>query len=357
MKSFDDDTLKNYRATALDNLKRLYRDILENDAALERGSAEHANDPVDLGQADGNMFFGAEKNQKKGRQRAYSSALKKLVNQRLQLTAAQSPSPTTYKLTPEFEAAETQRGELNRHAEELDRAIRQQKEAERKALPKSKYDYWDTPYSGTTGKVDMGMSLRNPLASTYFDPRGNQGSDRNEIAPPEPGDPFNPNLFATDDGRVYDLEGVSSKAYAEKLIKDRRRKLGEPEKIADMGWDGFFGALAGKENAAKAQGKNFKVDYAGKGPGTGTGFGTWKALDVPSGRVYNQHTSDRQSDEGAHVPMSEIAPGRRGRENMGLAELQGLDPNQGGYYTPEEHDAMTGRKWSPLTMLQGLYRR
>ena len=199
----------------------------------------------------------------------------------------------------------------------------------------------------------------------------------NQAARPAPQkkDPFNPNLMGDGEGNFWEsnpdetlgnqnmrLADMVSKARfqdtLDRMNKPKGHGLNLPSNVLpDRGWDAVFGGLQAKQHGIEAQGKKFEADLVGKGPGTVTGLGTWKALDVPSGRVYNQHTSNRQSDEGAHVPISQIAPGRRGRENMGLAELQGLDPSQGGYYTPDEHNAMTGRKWSPLTMLQGLFRR
>ena len=106
--------------------------------------------------------------------------------------------------------------------------------------------------------------------------------------------------------------------------------------LPDMGWDAFFGSLQQKEEEAQKAGKNFKMNWSG--------FGRLKDQDVPSGKIY-----DRESGE--------VAPGLRGRPNAATAALEGLDPNKSGYYTEDEYNAMSGNRWSPLTMMQGLFRR
>ena len=193
----------------------------------------------------------------------------------------------------------------------------------------------------------------------------------NQAARPAPQkkDPFNPNLMGDGEGNFWEsdpdealgnqnmrLADMVSKARfqdtLDRMNKPKGRGLNLPSNVLpDRGWDAVFGGLQAKQHGIEAQGKKFEADLVGEGPGTGTGLGTWKDLDVPSGRTYERFADPSKVDP------SKVAPGRRGRPSAGLAELQGLDPTQSGWYTPEEHDAMTGRKWSPLSMLQGLFRR
>lgn len=107
-----------------------------------------------------------------------------------------------------------------------------------------------------------------------------------------PRQPINPNLFMYDDGTTEDLStqsGLGVGLAGQEQIRQRRARMmdensrnrmtgvpfGPLKGLYDgMGlggssaWDGFFGAMQGKENAVQAQGGNFNFDE--------TSFGNWK---------------------------------------------------------------------------------
>lgn len=64
-------------------------------------------------------------------------------------------------------------------------------------------------------------------------------------------------------------------------------RTGRMAPLPNMGWDSFFDALQLKELRAKDHGLRFKTDIVGKGPGSGTGFGTWAAQDLGTGKRFN----------------------------------------------------------------------
>lgn len=105
---------------------------------------------------------------------------------------------------------------------------------------------------------------------------------------------LNPNLFMYDDGRVEDTAGHSGLGVmlmGQEQIRQRRAREAQqnaenfsnqvanggfgfgPLKglssspnlgpLPDAGWDGYFGALQGKENAVRARGGKSNIDMAG----------------------------------------------------------------------------------------------
>ena len=112
-------------------------------------------------------------------------------------------------------------------------------------------------------------------------------------------------------------------------MEGRKRGLG----LGGSSWDAWFGLMQARENAAGASGRRFDFDV--------DGFGTNKAIDVPTGRSYN-------------MDAGEVAPGLRGR-NPEIAQEQGLDPKQSGYYTPDELRSLSRNGLS--NALNGIRRR
>jgi hypothetical protein len=102
--------------------------------------------------------------------------------------------------------------------------------------------------------------------------------------------------FLTDDGQWSATAPPPAAAWS--MMDDRRRQIKDNSwdyamsgegptnylgggssvgPLPDRAWDGFFGAMAMRENATRAQGGRTAVDYMGKGPGSDSGFGFWKA--------------------------------------------------------------------------------
>ena len=174
--------------------------------------------------------------------------------------------------------------------------------------------------------------------------------------------PFNPNLLVLDDGSLTDtrgLPGLALKFLGQEQERQRQANMESEGREQDPyyglwsspaskfaasnpmpGWGGYFGLLQGKENAANAQGRNFKFDL--------NSWGNDKALDVPTGRTY-------------FANAGEVAPGLRGRPNAALAGLQNASTTQNGYYTPDEidqaggNDALTESRRRAFAKLKGSY--
>lgn len=124
--------------------------------------------------------------------------------------------------------------------------------------------------------------------------------------------PYNPRMAVTYGGQVYDPANDPLGIGAASSARDAR--FGQT--VADMdsrasspllsmfsgqsnfvsalpGWDQFFGRLADLERGANAQGYDQKVDYLGRGPGTG--FGTLKTETVGGQAPAARQPGRRQS--------------------------------------------------------------
>jgi len=170
--------------------------------------------------------------------------------------------------------------------------------------------------------------------------------------------PFNPNLLTLDDGSSTDTAGLPGLALRFLGQEQERQRASNMDAEAEEanpffrlnrpinslgaapGWGGYFGLLQAKENAAGQQGRNFNFDV--------DSWGNDKALDVPTGRVYN-------------TGAGEVAPGLRGRPNAALAGLQNASTQKSGYYTPDEieqaggNEALTEARRRAFAGLKGRY--
>lgn len=167
--------------------------------------------------------------------------------------------------------------------------------------------------------------------------------------------PFNLNLLVLDDGQQINAEpGLGMQLVGQEQIRQRRAvdeaqrretnpfpSFGGSFSLPNPMWDGYFGLLQGKENAAQQQGRGFRFDV--------DSWGNDKALDVPTGRTY-------------FSGAGEVAPGLRGRPgNPAIAALQGAVPSKNGYYTQDEveqasgHDALNESRRRAFQALKGRY--
>ncbi len=87
-------------------------------------------------------------------------------------------------------------------------------------------------------------------------------------------------------------------------------------------WDAFFGALNNRADLVKAAGGTMNVDLVGKGPGTGTGIGTWKE-SVDGGPSYPVEAS---MAGGSRSRVPGLRSTRPGAGSLGL--LDALDPEE-----------------------------
>jgi hypothetical protein len=174
--------------------------------------------------------------------------------------------------------------------------------------------------------------------------------------------PFDPNSFLLDNGQY--LSGQSQQGQSPLAMKElgvqqnrlrgtqvanedfnRAYQGGNPGfgplpraagPLPDSNWDAYFGLLQARENSANQSGRNFNFDERS--------WGNPKALDIPTGRTYDQSPVGYGYGEGGKIGynpnLRELAPGQRGRPNAYTAAIQGLNPNQGGYYNEDEYNSM-----------------
>lgn len=131
-----------------------------------------------------------------------------------------------------------------------------------------------------------GSGHRSRHASTdgaaEADHDASRSSELMALRPRQPA--YNPNAVTLDDGRTFDTTGLGAVELSNLGAEQDRLRQAEngpfPTMINNLpgfGMGNYFGLLQGKENYARSAGKSFGVDFAGGGPGSGTGFGTWKA--------------------------------------------------------------------------------